>query len=142
MRLGIQLLTNVTSINNFGTASQIIINKGETFDLYFRLIDLSQGGTRYIPSASATTLVEIPQFEEAYPSLTNTRVVRDDSVRRAGTIPFADDRSIWLLSLLVDDTDTMTTSSLRVTLTDGAEIKIAVLPLALVLGPLEKGLIP
>lgn len=141
MRLGIQPLVNVSSVNDFDAVRQVLINRGETYDLYFQLIDKNKDGLRYIPGATATVLVEIPLFAEAFPTELNVRDVQDNSIRREATAAFADDRSIWTLPLLAEDTANMTSSSIRVTVTDGASVKIAVLDLALIVGPEEKGLL-
>lgn len=139
MRLGIQLLKNVSSVNSFDVTRQLSLSRGETFDLFFRLVDLDQGGLRYIPGSGADVFVEIPQFPEAYPTINNVRDVRDDSIRRNAVGAYPEDRSMWKLPLLAEDTAVMTTTSIRVTVTDGSEVKIAKLDLAIIVDPEEKG---
>lgn len=142
MRLGIQLLKGVSSVNDYEVTRQLRINRGETFDVYFQLIDQDRGGLRYMPASGSTVFVELPLFEEAFPTTNNVRDLQDNSIRRNADQPFTEDASIWRLPLVADDTLVMTTTSMRVTLTEGSDTKITVLDLALVVGPEEKGLLP
>jgi hypothetical protein len=132
MRLGIQLLDTGATLNRFQTKTQIQIAQGETTTIFFQLLDKDQKGLRYVPATGATVLVEIPRFSEAFATASNQRQQIDYSVRRAATAAFpSDDRSIWKLPLTATDTANMMSSNIRVTVTEGSEVKIATLSMAI-----------
>lgn len=111
------------SLNSFKEANFIEINQGETIDFYFQLIDKDKDGLRYIPAAGATVYVEIPRFPDNFGTITNDRLTVDYSVRRNAVEAFpSDDRSLWKLVLIADDTQNMMSSDIRVTLTEGSKI--------------------
>ncbi len=126
MRLGIKLLNTSATLNQFRSVDQIRISQGETVDLFFQLVDLDQGGLRYIPAPGAAVQVQIPRSPEVIAITTNnTRQVVDPTVNRAAGNPFSEDRSIWMISLIDLDTAQMVSNSLRITLSEGTSTKIA-----------------
>lgn len=132
MRLSIQLLDTGTTLNRFTPKTQVTIAQGETIDLFFQFVDLDQK-IRYVPATGATVLVEIPRFPEAFATASNVRTVSDFSVRRNASAAFpTDDRSIWKLSLTTAETAQMMSTNLRVTVTEGLKVSIALLSMAIV----------
>jgi hypothetical protein len=137
MRLGIQLLNIGATLNSFQQKSVVEIAQGETVDLMFQLVDKDQG-LRYIPASGSTVYVEIARFPEAISQITNQRLTVDYSVRRNATSAFpSDDKSIWKLPLTAVDTGNMMSSNIRVTVTEGTKISIALLPQAIKIIPKE-----
>lgn len=130
MRLGIQLLDSSATLNRFKVVSVLTINQGETFDVFFQLVDQEQS-IRYVPAVGATCLVEVPRLAEAFGTLSNQRVNSDFSIRRGASNPFPDDRSIWKLTLSTTETANLMSSNIRVTITEGSVVKIALMPQAL-----------
>ncbi len=131
MRLGIQLLNIGATLNDYDKKSFIEFAQGETVDVIFQLVNLDNAGLRYMPAAGCTVFVEIPRYPEYFGTISNQRTTSDYSVRRMATQAFADDRSIWKLSLSALDTSNMMSSNMRVTVTEGGKISIALLPQAL-----------
>lgn len=131
MRLGVQMLDSFAQLNSFQKKETVELAQGETVDLYFQLIDKDQSGLRYVPAAGATVFVEIPRFSEVFPTMLNQRSTMDFSVRRFASQAFSLDSSIWKLSLAATDTANMMSSNIRVTVTEGSVVKIALLPQAL-----------
>jgi hypothetical protein len=93
--------------------------KGNPKDVYLRLVDSDQRpltagfnppGLRYIPATGATLTVEFTNLDDA------------KVITRAASNPFSDDRSIWLVSVLATD-GIEGTVSLKLTLTEGAEVR-------------------
>lgn len=130
MRLGIQLLDTSSTVNSMRKITEQSLRQGETVDVCFQLVDLDQASFRYIPGSSSTVFVEIPRFPEAFSTNANQRDIKDFSVRRYVVPLFVDDRSTWKLSLSAVETSTLATGGMRVTITDGSNIKIAYLTLA------------
>jgi hypothetical protein len=130
MKLGIQLLDSSSTLNSLRKITEQTIRQGETTDVYFQLVDGEQANLRYIPGSGSTAFVEIPRFTEALPTILNQRDVKDYSVRQFAVNPFPGDLSVWKLPLTSVQTKNMMSSGMRVTITDGAVIKIAYLTLA------------
>jgi hypothetical protein len=132
MKLGIQLLNSNATLNSFRVMQNQKINQGESLSIVFQLLD-KETGNRFMPSASATALVEIPRFTDVVGTSSNQRQLIDYSVRRQAAMLFpSDDRSIWSLPLSSNDTSNMMSSNIRVTVTDGNSTMIATLSMALV----------
>lgn len=132
MKLGIQMLNSDASLNSFRVIPNQKINQGESLSIVFQLTD-KETGARFVPSTSATALVEIPRFPDVIATGQNQRMQVDYSVRRQAAMLFpTDDRSIWTLPLSSNDTSNMMSSNIRVTLTDGSNTYIALLSMALV----------
>lgn len=137
MRIDVQLLNTGATENDFQVKSSITIHQGETTDLLFRFIDKDQDDLRYIPASGATVLTEIARFPDTFGTISNIREEVDFSIRRAATQPFAGDASIWKLPLTATDTDTMMSSNIRVTLTEGAVVSKALVIQAIIVIPKE-----
>jgi hypothetical protein len=132
MRLGIQLLNTDAQLNLYKTEKQVVIYQGDVLNINFQLIDLDQGGIRYVPTTAATVFVEIPKFPDTMMTLSNQRQIVDYSIRRNAAMLFPnDDRSIWYMPLVQADTAFMNSSNMRVTLTDGMLNKVTILPMAI-----------
>jgi hypothetical protein len=111
MNLGIRLLANVQDVNHLAVAQYAVLHSGEDFPLYFQLVDLDQGGIRYVPGVGGLTVVCQCQAL----SIDDSKVVT-----RFATQPFVTyDPSIFLLSLLATDLIDAGTANFRVTLTEG-----------------------
>ena len=131
MRLGIQLLNTDATLNDFDKKSFIEFAQGETVDIVFQLVNLDKSGTRYIPASGCSVFVEIPRYPEYFGTISNQRTMADYSIRRYASQAFADDRSIWKLSLTSIDTSNMMSSNIRVTVTEASKKSIGILQQAL-----------
>jgi hypothetical protein len=132
MKLGIQLLNSDATLNSFRVIQNQKINQGESLNLVFQLVD-KESGNRFVPTTSASALVEIPRFPDVMATGSNQRQQVDFSVRRQAAMAFpSDDRSIWTIPLSSLDTANMMSSNLRVTVTDGNSTYIALLSMALI----------
>jgi len=78
-------LDNVSDINNFTEKNQIELFEGQISSIYIMLKNIS--GIRYIPQGVFSLSVNFPSIDAAQ----NTDV--------AGTQPFADDKSIFKISI-------------------------------------------
>lgn len=126
MRLGLCLLNNGATLNQYQRVPFLSIARGETVTLQFQLVDLDQAGLRYLPSSSATVQFQIPRTLSVLPAANGTRQVIDYSVNRGATMAYPnDDRSIWSIALTATDTTNLVSGSIRATLTDGVSIQIA-----------------
>lgn len=99
MSLSVQILTHVSDVNSFASATQIEMSAGEARDLYFRFVDTEkresvydQTRLRYVPSGVTNAVtVTLQNIDDAKKYV------------RYGTNPFAGDTSIWKISLLATD---------------------------------------
>lgn len=132
MRLGVEILNSGATLNNFKTERNLVVGKGDTAKLVFRLVDL-ETGCRYVPSQDAEVLVTISRYPEYFPTVSGSRETRDYTIQDNASNPFADDRSIWQLPLTAEQTQTITSSAVRFTLTEnaGADVKNCVVPYAI-----------
>lgn len=100
MLLSVRTLNSCSSVNSWDWATEATWTQGDSFSWYFQLIDLSRdstrdgfdpAGRRYAPAAGA--------------ALTATLMSLDDGVKvvRTASQPFAQDPSIWRLSVLSTD---------------------------------------
>jgi hypothetical protein len=145
MRLAVELLDNVDSVNSYTKVSQWDILPGETKDLYFQLVDASKGGLRYIPQevpANPNPIVPvvrlmIPRNTVITGSINNVRVSSDYSIDVVATQPFAGDASIWKVSFSEAETQVMATGSIQVKVTEGTKVSIARNEFAIRMVPLE-----
>jgi hypothetical protein len=133
MRLGFKMINSDGTPNNMQAVPQAILRQGDTATIYFQLVDLITGA-RYVPSSVATVQVNIPRLPVVSGTIMNTRVVTDNSVLRPATKPFAGDWSVWSVPLTATDTASMTSGGMNITLTDGATVIKAALPLAISMG--------
>lgn len=131
MRLGIRMLSNNSSLNQLFYVNQVNVNPGENnYPIYFQLVDLDQqdpaqqkAPIRYIPISSATMSIVLNSLNVA------------NTLTKIPSNPFPDDRSIWSFNLLAADTAIMAGINMTVTLTEGANIRIATAAAAILVGP-------
>lgn len=114
MALSFELLTNVSNVNTFQSATEITFSKGQAIDIYFRLVDTDKKESaydttylRYLPQGSTTNTVKV--------DLSNI----DDAkkISRYASAAYATDTSMWKLSLTAADA-VVGTVSMKVTLTE------------------------
>lgn len=129
MRLGIQMLNNSSLLNSLLYLNQIIVNPGETYTVYFQLADLdSQHGPncpalRYIPASGSSMSIKLTSINVA------------NNITKIPFNPFPDDRSIWAFNLSAIETQYAAGINMRVTLTEGSSVKIAVADAVIIIGP-------
>lgn len=109
MQLSSKLVKNLESVNSWAYTDSWTIGRdgssGEAATFAFQIVDLDREGIRYVPSAQAT-------LEIIFPSLNNETVLT-----KVASFPYADDRSLWTVSLL--STDLPQSGVVRFSLTDG-----------------------
>ena len=115
MLLSGRMLDNVTSVNSFDYADPSVeFTEGDTVDIYFQLINKSKDlavqeykpiGLRYMPNTGATLTASVG-------SISN----------RACTQPFANDTSIWKLSILATDRGLVGNLAITFKLNEGGKI--------------------
>lgn len=100
MLLSALYLVDVGSVNIFNYANEASFSAGDTTTVYFQLIDASvnkaadgwvPSGRRYMPAAGSTLSVTLVNIDDA------------KQITRFATQPFAQDSSIWALSILASD---------------------------------------
>jgi hypothetical protein len=100
MLLSARMLNNVASVNAFSWTDEVEFTQGDATDIYFQLIDATldkpvygfkPGGRRYMPAAAATLSVTINNIDDAV------------AITRIAVQPFAQDPSIWRVSVLNSD---------------------------------------
>ena len=133
MILSARILQDVCSVNVYKVAQNAIFSQGDTTYIYLQLIDASvdtamQGfnpsGRRYIPATGATLTVTLDSL-----NLANKLV-------RSATMPFAQDGSIWKLSILATD-KLNCTSPLKLTLNESGKVTTGQLQNAILAYPKE-----
>ncbi len=131
MHLSARVLKDVQSVNSFEADTELSWTEGDTLDIHLQLIDVSldralQGfqpeGRRYVPTAGATLSCVIENIDDA------------KKITRLATQPFANDGSIWRLSILATDV-IRGTPQLRLTLTEGTKVTRGLVRLALKIHP-------
>lgn len=105
MSFSVKLLENVNNINQFQTVESVRLTRGNPYSLYFRVIQPTVGGLRYIPATGATGTVKFTHIDDT------------KKITRAATNPFAGDKSIWKVDILA--TDEIQFNSMTFELTDG-----------------------
>lgn len=117
MRLGIKILNNSSTVNNMQYMNQAIITPGSTEVIYFQLVDLDQQNgdcnVRYLASNAATVQIQIHNINSA------------NIITKFATKPFPLDNSVWSFPLSSTETLHLGSTALKVTLTDGSDVKIA-----------------
>jgi len=136
MKLHVKLLNDAVTLNDFKEVAQIAIVKGETYDLYFQLTDKSKNSLRYFPSSGSTLKIDISRYTEYLATDDGVRQAVDYSVSSFATQPYSD-LSIWKLPLTATQTGNMTSGAVRFTLTEGSVVKIAIVPMAIVMRNIE-----
>jgi hypothetical protein len=100
MLLSARMLNEVSGVNAFVPVSVFEFTEGDAPTLYFQLVDLSKDkaehgfnppGRRYIPASGATLQCVIVNTDEA------------KKLTRFAAQPFAQDGSIWALTLTTTD---------------------------------------
>lgn len=101
MRLNAKILKNVASVNNWSYANQATVQEGQSNEIYFQIVDYDQipgadkssalpdSPLRYIPQGTVVTL------SASFPSIDSAQ-----EFTVIGIQPFADDKSIWKVTLL------------------------------------------
>lgn len=119
MLLSLRALENVVNVNTFQHSTQLRFTEGDAPVLYFQLIDAStdlasQGfvpaGRRYVPAAGATLELTLNNIDDAR------------RITRFATQPFANDLSIWALTLTTAD-KIRGTVNVKVKLTEGSTVR-------------------
>jgi hypothetical protein len=93
------MLNAVASVNAYEVAQQVQFTQGDTVDIYFQLIDATldpspkfiPSGRRYMPVAGALLTVKLDNIDD------------DVAVTRSATQPFANDPSIWKVTVVSTD---------------------------------------
>jgi hypothetical protein len=107
MQFSARPLIEVSSVNDYIVSQQITMATGDETPCYFQLVDLDKNpgysgsnpqGLRYIPLTGATLAVSFININTA------------KRFTRYASQPFAQDPSIWLVTLLATDTITGTVS--------------------------------
>jgi hypothetical protein len=118
MLLSARILNNVTSVNGFEYVASAEFTEGDAPTITFQLIDksldrheqgFSPAGRRYMPAANATLQVVLPNINAS------------KTVTRFATQPYANDPSIWQLTLQTTD-QIRGTLDMQLTLTEGAKV--------------------
>ena len=112
MRLKVELLDQDSTLNNLVKVSQARIHRGETAEIVVQL--LQENGQRYIPADGAVVKIAIPRNKE----------VIDHTIDREATQKFPKDGSIYSIPLTSTETKTLISGAIKVTVTEGAKIKI------------------
>lgn len=112
------MLDDVTSVNGFQFANQIWFTVGDSPTIYFQLIDdskdrVDQGfvpaGRRFVPADGATLSV-------VFDSVDMSR-----QVTKVATQPYAQDPSIWSVTIVSTDT-ILGTVNMKLSLTEGTKV--------------------
>jgi hypothetical protein len=117
MKLGLRIIDSASTINNLKYLNQLSIETGETATVRFQLVDLDTVrqqnllGDRYMPASGATLEAVIQSVDSA------------GTVTKSATQPFSLDPSIWEFSLTALETQSLGGTNLRITLTEGSNIK-------------------
>lgn len=112
MLLYAKLLEPVYDVNNFGVVDTLNIPANQTNNIYFQLFSKigEKFDLRYIPHVSSIITVKFDHIDF-------NKVITRNAIN-----PFADDRSIWVVSLLPNDM--IANNSMQITLNEGGESKI------------------
>lgn len=119
MRLGLRILDPNSTVNNLMYLNQLELFPGESSTVLLQLVDLNsatesnQRGIRYMPAPAATATAIVKSVNSA------------KTLNKILIQPFAQDPSIWQFSLSTADTQMMSGVNIELTLTEGAEVKIA-----------------
>lgn len=130
MRLSAKMLKNVSSVNHFEYSSTSFLSEGGTNDIYFQLVDLDKV---YYPAVDTSAL---PNNPVRYMPITGATVgvifdslFDDAEITLAASQPFAQDPSIWKVTLAADEIPA--SGNFIFSLTEGASVKRAVVKNAL-----------
>lgn len=129
MLLSARFLNDVSGVNSFDHVTSIELGAGDPSTVYFQLVDASvhrsedgyrPAGRRYVPAAGATLQVVLENIDDA------------KKITRYATQPYAQDPSIWALSIQASDAIEGTVP-LRMTLNESGTIRHVTLRAALYL---------
>ena len=121
MRLNAKILKNVADVNNWQYANQASIQEGQVNEIYLQLVDydkvpgsdkstaLPDSPLRYMPQAGATLTASFPSIDSA------------QEFEVIASQPFANDTSIWKISLL--STQLPKSGNFKLKLTEGGADK-------------------
>lgn len=117
MLLRARMLNAVASVNAYEVAEQVQFTQGDTVDIYFQLIDATldpapkfiPAGRRYMPAAGALLSVKLDNIDD------------NIAITRSAVQPFANDPSIWKVSVLGTDA-IVGTCALVLTLTESGKV--------------------
>lgn len=118
MILSARFLTNVANVNRFDYVQNVEFSEGDAPTVYFQLIDKSKdlaahgfkpAGRRYMPATAATLQVTVDNIDDA------------KKITRFCTQPYAQDPSIWALTIMTTD-KIVGTSGLKLVLNESAAI--------------------
>jgi hypothetical protein len=133
MLLSCSFLTQVADVNNFNESPKVLMTEGDTVDIWLQLKDMSQNpltsgfnppGRRYMPPVGATLQVIVDSLNTAR------------KVVKFATQPFANDPSIWKVTLLPAD-KVVGTHALKLVLTEGGKVTNGVVSAAVHSTPLS-----
>lgn len=100
MLLSARILSQISSVNSFEYADNAQWNAGDTVTLTIQLVDMTQNpasqgfypaGIRYMAATGATLSVTLTNIDSAV------------QIQRYATQPYAQDPSIWQISILPSD---------------------------------------
>ena len=120
MRLGLSLLENVNSVNDFDMPSEVHITAGNTTRLYLQLQSEENYGDastriRWIPSSAATLSISFLYIDS-----------NKEILNRAAVMAYPlDDRSIWYVDIGANEV--IAPDSINAVLTDGLVVTKLVL---------------
>lgn len=127
MKLSVKFLKNVANVNCFEYAKQWDISEGSAQTLYFQIVDKLKHELRYLSQATVIDAVTV----------TFLSIDTDTEIVKTATQPFADDKSIWCVSLDADEVPNSGAVKFSIT-EDGVERKFKV-GQAVVVDLLESG---
>jgi hypothetical protein len=113
-----RVLLNVADVNTWEYGDVYRLSQGDTPTLYLQLIDLDKdkdvlknrpSGKRYMPATGAVLTATIQNINAV------------NTVVKVATQPFANDPSIWAISILSTDPIVSGTFSLQLALTEGSK---------------------
>jgi len=88
MRLSARILENVANINNWDIVDEAILHDGEANSFYIQIINRSKEDIRYLTQATTYSI------KVCFPSIDDAQ-----EIEITANQPFADDKSIWKVSL-------------------------------------------
>lgn len=115
MKLSAKFLKNVANVNNFQYADQWEIAEGSAQTLYFQIIDQLKEDLRYMSQATVIDSVTVTFLD----------IDTEEEITKTASQPFADDKSIWMVSLSATEVPNSGAVSFSIT-EDGVEKKFKV----------------
>lgn len=115
-----RILSNVGGVNSFDYATELEVNEGDAFTLYFQLYSpnknprskgFNPGGLRYMPAAAALMSVTVNSIDDSL------------AITRTATQPYAQDPSIWSASFLSSDSVAAGSINITYSLTESGVVR-------------------